>query len=227
MSDSGMSDSGIQVQDAPRKARGKGHGLSKLPEHLIWCGIKRRCYNPKSHSFPWYGGRGIGMSPVWREDFAAFFRDVGPRPSKQHSLDRINTNGNYELGNVRWATAVEQANNKGPRLPGFISYQRAASKTAIYPGKGSFTGAIYCALGLAGEAGEFADKIKKVMRDGNCDLTADQRKKLIDELGDVCWYVAQLATELGVQLHYVATRNIEKLASRQERGTLHGDGDNR
>ena len=222
----------IEVKEAPTKRlRGqRGHlspGWSKLPEYGVWAGIKRRCYNPRNSSFPWYGGRGIGMSKEWQEDFAAFYAYVGSRPTPKHTLDRIRVNEDYMPGNVRWATAVEQANNKGTQVPGFIKYQRETKKTAIYPGQGSFTGVIYCALGLVGEAGEVAGKVKKVMRDGGCDLSADERKKLIAELGDVCWYVSQLATELGVGLHYVAASNLDKLRARQSAGTLSGSGDNR
>lgn len=72
----------------------------------------KRCENPKNHAYPRYGGRGITVCPEWRSDFAAFLRDVGPRPSPDLSLDRIDNNGNYEPGNVRWATAAQQAQNR-------------------------------------------------------------------------------------------------------------------
>lgn len=71
-----------------------------------------RCTNPRSADYPRYGGRGIKLHPAWR-DFKAFIADMGPRPSMQHSLDRYpNKDGNYELGNVRWATLSEQARNQ-------------------------------------------------------------------------------------------------------------------
>ncbi len=104
-------------------------------------------------------------------------------------------------------------------------YQRESRKTAKYPEVGS--NFIYPTLGLAGEAGEVAEKIKKVLRDKGGvmdDATRDAVKK---ELGDVLWYVAQLATELGLSLDDVATANIEKLFSRMDRGKLGGEGDER
>lgn len=71
-----------------------------------------RCENSSEQSFPLYGGRGIRVCAEWRHDFAAFFKHIGPRPSPTHSIDRIDVNGNYEPGNVRWATPTEQARNK-------------------------------------------------------------------------------------------------------------------
>jgi len=105
------------------------------------------------------------------------------------------------------------------------SYQQAARTTARYPDVGA--NPIYPTLGLSGEAGEVAEKVKKVLRDrGGCfDATAKADLKL--ELGDVLWYVAQLASELGLTLDEVATANLEKLASRAERGTIGGSGDRR
>jgi hypothetical protein len=88
------------------------HGRYRTPEYVSWASAKQRCHNPKYAAFHLYGGRGIRMSDEWRADFAAFLAHIGPRPTKAHSLDRIDTDGNYEPGNVRWATAEEQANNR-------------------------------------------------------------------------------------------------------------------
>lgn len=91
------------------------HGQSKTgkrsPEYGVWCNIKTRCYNPKAEERHRYGGRGIRMFPAWKFDFSAFFAYVGKRPSPRHSLDRIDNDGNYEPGNVKWATKEEQARN--------------------------------------------------------------------------------------------------------------------
>lgn len=107
----------------------------------------------------------------------------------------------------------------------FEEYQVASRKTALYPNTGS--NFIYPTLGLVGEAGEVAEKIKKVLRDADGVLTDETREKITKELGDVLWYLAQLSTEIGVQLDDVATQNIAKLQSRLDRGVLHGNGDNR
>lgn len=106
----------------------------------------------------------------------------------------------------------------------FRDYQKAATKTALYADAYRVT---YPALGLASEAGEVAGKVKKVLRDRGGDFNGDQIDAIADELGDVLWYVATLAADLGIDMDKIAAGNVEKLRSRQERGTLQGDGDKR
>lgn len=103
-------------------------------------------------------------------------------------------------------------------------YQEKATKTAIY---GTGAAINYPVLGLVGEAGEIANKYKKVLRDDAGILQPDKRQALQDELGDVLWYVAALARDLGTTLEEVARKNIEKLEDRQKRGKIGGSGDNR
>ena len=105
------------------------------------------------------------------------------------------------------------------------NYQTAALQTAIYPNRGA--NFPYPALGLVGEAGEVADKLKKVIRDNDGVLTDTVRDAVAKELGDVMWYVAVLAYELDYDLNTIAQNNLDKLASRQQRGVLSGSGDNR
>ncbi|MGI9435905.1 MAG: nucleoside triphosphate pyrophosphohydrolase family protein [Geminicoccaceae bacterium] len=106
----------------------------------------------------------------------------------------------------------------------FDDYQQAAGRTALY---GEAYRVTYPALGLASEAGEVAGKVKKVLRDRDGEFGAEQVAALQDELGDVLWYVAVLARDLGLSLDGVAERNIEKLRARMARGTIRGDGDQR
>lgn len=103
-------------------------------------------------------------------------------------------------------------------------YQSAAYEMAVYP---TDIGLAYTALGLAGEAGELANKVKKVLRDHNGIVTAEYRDMIKEELGDCLWYVAAVAHELGVLLSDVAESNLKKLTDRKARGTLRGNGDNR
>lgn len=107
----------------------------------------------------------------------------------------------------------------------FEEFQKIVKKTAIYPDQGN--NIAYATLGLAGEAGEVADKVKKLIRDSNGVLTPDKRKEMIKELGDVLWYLTACASELGVDLEEVAARNAEKVEDRKARGVLSGEGDNR
>lgn len=107
------------------------------------------------------------------------------------------------------------------------SYQEHAEKTAIYPEKGELGGLLYVTLGLCGEAGEFADKVKKILRDSGGIITDEKRIQLKKELGDVLWYVSQAALELDLTLEDVALENLAKLGLRKEQGKIGGSGDNR
>jgi NTP pyrophosphatase (non-canonical NTP hydrolase) len=101
-------------------------------------------------------------------------------------------------------------------------YQRKAESTAVYPDEYRI---LYPTLGLAGEAGEVADKVKKVYRDGEPSMF--HKEELAKELGDVLWYISILARDLGYSLEYVAQMNIDKLEDRMSRGKIKGSGDNR
>lgn len=107
----------------------------------------------------------------------------------------------------------------------FQTYQEKSRKTALYPNKDN--NFVYPTLGLAGECGEIAEKVKKIIRDEDGKVTAEKKEEIAKELGDVLWYVAQISTELGIKMDDVATGNIEKLYSRLERGMIQGSGDNR
>ena len=103
-------------------------------------------------------------------------------------------------------------------------YQAGARRTAIYPESRRI---IYPTLGLTGEAGEVADKVKKVIRDNNDEFTAERRHQIALELGDVMWYAASLAHDLDYTLDDICQMNLDKLASRMQRDKIHGDGDER
>ena len=82
------------------------------PLYRVWCSMIRRCETSSTHNFHRYGGRGIKVCKRWRESFPNFALDVGPKPTKEHSLDRINNDEGYEPSNIRWATRSEQAKNR-------------------------------------------------------------------------------------------------------------------
>ena len=107
----------------------------------------------------------------------------------------------------------------------FEEYEEFCKKTAVYPEQGN--NLIYPTLGLVGEAGEVAEKVKKLIRDNNSVLDETLRREIAKEVGDVMWYVCRCAAELGFSFEEVARMNVEKLHSRLERQKLHGDGDNR
>ena len=107
----------------------------------------------------------------------------------------------------------------------FNEYQLKARETAIFPDEDNRF--IYATLGMMGEAGEVSEKIKKIWRDKGKIVDDLDREEIKKELGDVLWYMSQLALEIGINFDDVATNNINKLQSRLERNVLHGAGDNR
>ena len=109
----------------------------------------------------------------------------------------------------------------------FNDYQKKAITTAVYPGQGKVGGILYTALGLAGEAGETCNKVKRILRDDNRVLTDSRRTEIIKELGDCLWYIAMCSTEIKVNMSDIATLNLAKLAERKATGTIKGQGDNR
>jgi hypothetical protein len=98
---------------AARNRSNATHGMTRSPEYNSWRGIVDRCCNSQSRDYKHWGAKGVGICDEWRNSFEAFLAYVGPRPSPRHSIDRFpDNNGNYEPGNVRWATPVEQIRNR-------------------------------------------------------------------------------------------------------------------
>jgi len=98
-----------------RKTHGHCKGGKSTPEYMTWGRMKHRCYNPNNSGYRNYGGRGIKVCKRW-ENFEMFLSDMGPKPSKKHSIDRIDNDKGYSPSNCRWATKLQQARNKRDRL---------------------------------------------------------------------------------------------------------------
>ena len=97
------------------KARKTIHGKCESSEYAAYRGMKQRCYNEEGTAYPGYGGRGITVCPRWLNSVEDFLKDMGPKPSPEYSIDRIDNDGNYEPGNCRWATKTEQSINQRMR----------------------------------------------------------------------------------------------------------------
>jgi hypothetical protein len=107
------------------------HGLTHTPEYASWQHAKARCYNTGDKHFSDYGGRGITMCDRWRDSFELFLADMGPRPSRKHSIDRKNNDGHYEPSNCRWADPFQQANNtRHNRVVSALGAQRTMTEWA-------------------------------------------------------------------------------------------------
>lgn len=122
-------------------ARNYRHGYKTAgkysPEYSVWVNMRARCNNPKNTRFKTYGARGIKVCPRWEEDFLNFLSDVGRRPTPDHSIDRIDNNGNYEPGNVKWSTRKEQCRNRSTsRLITFAGETKTLADWAEQTGLG-------------------------------------------------------------------------------------------
>ena len=110
------------------------------------------------------------------------------------------------------------------RISDLDMYQQVAKTTAIYPREQAI---IYPALGLTGEAGEVANKVKKIIRDGTNKNNEDLVQAISSEIGDCLWYISVLADDIGCKLSDIANTNLIKLENRKKKGTIHGSGDKR
>ena len=120
--------------------------------------------------------------------------------------------------------AQSNESNKYKKVSDLDMYQQVAKTTAIYPREQAI---IYPTLGLTGEAGEVANKVKKIIRDGSNKIDDRMVAEIKSEIGDCLWYIAVLADDIGCKLSDIANINLIKLANRKEKGTIHGSGDNR
>ena len=119
---------------------------------------------------------------------------------------------------------VTNENHKYKKISDLDMYQQVAKTTAIYPREQAI---IYPTLGLTGEAGEVANKVKKIIRDGSDSKDEKLVSEIKAEIGDCLWYIAVLADDFNIKLSDIASANIEKLALRQKNNTIHGSGDDR
>lgn len=105
----------LRKEETKKRLLVHGHAVrgKTSPEYCSWYGMIRRCNNPKNKSYRYYGGRGIKVCQRWKSSFVNFLADMGKKPSKKHSIDRINNDGNYGPGNCRWATKRQQVMNRG------------------------------------------------------------------------------------------------------------------
>ncbi len=109
----------------------KTHGMRNTPEYRAWFEMKRRCYDSKRKYYKNYGGRGIKVCDRWLESFEIFYEDMGDKPSDNHSLDRIDVDGNYEPSNCKWSDRTEQCYNQRYR-GGITNYRNIKTNGLTY-----------------------------------------------------------------------------------------------
>jgi len=110
-----------RVSGKKNKRHGETIGGKPTAEYRTWCSMRSRCRNPKTPGYAYYGGRGISVCERWNGSFENFLEDMGRRPTSEHSIDRINVNGNYEPVNCRWATKSEQTKNRRAASAQFLT----------------------------------------------------------------------------------------------------------
>lgn len=143
---------------------------TKSSEYITWQSMIQRCFNPNNDNYHHYGGRGITICEKWRNSFENFITDMGPKPSDNHSIDRINNDGNYEPGNCRWATRIEQMNNTRHNV--FITFNDISKQIedwAIITGINSNTIATRLRLGWSIEQAltESVERCKRNFNESN------------------------------------------------------------
>lgn len=116
-----------------------GKRFKELPEYVAWMSMKCRCYNPNYKGYHRYGGRGIKVYDEWVNNFTSFYEYIGDKPTPNHSLDRINNDGDYEPDNIRWANRHEQCSNKSNNNQtvgvSFMKYEHKWRATFMVNGK--------------------------------------------------------------------------------------------
>lgn len=137
------------------------HGMKRHGLYSTWQNMKERCRNPRNKHYYRYGGRGIGVCDRWEKSFPNFVEDMGERPSSQHSLDRIDNDGNYEPGNCRWATGIQQCRNT--RRNRILTFN---GKTMTLPEWAEATGIPYVRLASRIQKGWSAERALTVLIDG-------------------------------------------------------------
>ena len=171
------------------------HGMSKSSEYSIWCGIKSRCNIPSQTVYRYYGGRGIKICDEWNNSFQAFYNYLGPRPGPEYSVDRIDSDGHYEPGNVRWATPDEQWSNRKSQGMTINSLQHEARKRDF--DRRDSDDLNIAALTLGSEVGKFMKAAQ------NNDTVAAEKA-----LSDLLVEIAEVADILNVSLQTLAIRGI-------------------
>lgn len=149
---------GCYQRDVVSKHGAIKRGERLPPEYTTWCGMKARCLNPHSVGYRHYGGRGIAVCDRWLHSFGDFLSDMGPRPSRAHSLDRINNDGPYSPENCRWATRVVQSANKRRSVAFKVTREQAAEIRARYAAGG------VSQFVLAGEYGISQPHVSEIVR---------------------------------------------------------------
>ncbi len=194
----------------------------KNPLYHRYNSMQYRCNNPKAPAYKDYGGRGIKVLMTFKELKYLWNRDKAYN-MKRPSIDRKNNDGHYEVSNCQFIEFKDNVKRRWNNIT-FRSYQRKTLDTLINT-KNKDLLIARLALGVSGESGEVAEKVKKYLRGDYSNLLL--KKHLEMEIGDILWYCSTLAHVMGLELEKIAKKNLTKLAKRKEQNKIKGSGDNR
>lgn len=177
--------------------RNTTHGMSDTQEYKIWKDMKKRCNNKKNKRYANYGAKGIKVAPEWENDFPAFYNHIGPRPTRKHSVGRIDNNLGYQPGNVRWETPPQQARN----------HSRQSNNTS------GVTGVSVCVKVIAGNTYTSYVACATIPKE----LSKTGKKKKIQKYFSIDKFGAETALQMATQWRE------EKLAWLAEQGVVYAE----
>ena len=193
------------------KGRKPTHGMSKSPTYGSWVSMKKRCYYPKTNDFDIYGGSGIIVCERWKGSFTNFYEDMGLRPSLKHSIDRLDSSGNYEPANCRWATPKEQCESRLKAHPPRPKLQRVCQTCTAQFIRSAYDvaryGGRYCSLRCRAKQKRHREKHLLIMHCGNCKEPMLRYPSQVKPVWNACSRACLAQLKRGIPRFFQATHS--------------------